>query len=307
MNDRTNGAAELVELTRWVQSQIEQKRSRVVLRQRATSKARDQRIKEWRLANATTGPELAAEIYARALDDARQQRGPGLYSVHAYLDGETHNMERMLFCVDVDRAQSAGLAALDTGGDDHYEDSITLDRSGQRVGVVGLLMRHTHASAQLALGHIHDIVRHYKAECERKDERIRELEDRHLKTMAMHEELLSMKHEREMEKLRMEGSEKRKDQFFEKLEQLAPLALAKFVGPGADGKLPPALGEEMMRQLLGSLKPEQLDAISRHLGPEQQALIYQIYLAYAEREEAKKQAKANGASSSATSANGSAQ
>jgi len=45
-------------------------------------------------------------------------------------------------------------------------------------------------------------VRHYKEESERKDARIRELEEAREKALAMYEELLSMKHERELEMLR---------------------------------------------------------------------------------------------------------
>ena len=163
-------------------------------------------------------------------------------------------------------------------------------------------MRHTHASAQLALGHIHDIVRHYKGECERKDIRIRELEERHLRSIELHEELLSMKHEREMEKLRTEAGEKRKSEFFEKLQQLAPIVLHKFIRSGAaGGAMPAALGEETMRQFLGSLKPEQFDALLRYLTPEQQSLMFQIFEAYA-TQDAK---KSNGTNGSAAHANGS--
>jgi hypothetical protein len=204
----------------------------------------------------------------------------------------------MLFSIDnsEERGRSTALATLDAGGDD--EDEGALERM-QKANLMGLLMRHTHASAQLALGHTVDIVRHYKEESERKDARIRELEERHEKVLAMYEELLSMKHERELEMLRAQNSEKRKDHLLDKLDMLVPIAMSKVIPASKT----PALGEELMRQLLKSLTRDQLSALVTHLSPEQAALIHEIYTAYCEREEqrdAKK--KANGVNGSANGA-----
>ena len=55
-----------------------------------------------------------------------------------------------------------------------------------------------------------------------------------------------------------------------------------------------ALGEELLRQFLKSLSPQQMDAIVGSLKPEQAAVINEIYLAYGERELATEKAKKNG-------------
>jgi hypothetical protein len=169
---------------------------------------------------------------------------------------------------------------------------------------MGLLMRHTHASAQLALGHVHEIVHHYKAECEKKDARIRELEDKHHKVLAMYEELVSLKHEREIEAQRTQGAEKRKDMLFEKIELLLPIALSKFSPGGVGAPTQPALGEEMLRTFLKSLTPEQLRRLTSILRPDQAASIWEIYTKYAEREEQRDAAKKR-TNGSANGANGS--
>jgi hypothetical protein len=272
---------------------VDEKRSRVVLRQRSSTG--DQRVREWRLVDIVAS-ELAAAIYAGALDDAKHQRGSVQYGLFAYVDGQKTHADRMLLCIENPEGKrtNTALATLDSEGDD--DDG--LERA-QKANLVGLLMRHTHASAQLALGHTVDIVRHYKEESERKDARIRELEERHEKVLAMYEELLSMKHERELEMLRAHNSEKRKDQLLDKLDMLVPIAMSKVIPASKT----PALGEELMRQLLRSLTREQLSALVGHLSPEQAALIHEIYVAYAEREEqrdAKK--KANGVNGSASGA-----
>jgi hypothetical protein len=269
-------AQELVELTRWLQRQVDDKRSRVVLRQR--SSGGDQRVREWRLGDIIPS-ELATAIYAGAVDDAKHQKGIIQYGLFAYVDGQKTHADRMLFCIEnPDGKRTAALATLDVDADD--DDGPALERA-QKANLVGLLMKHTHASAQLALGHTVDIVRHYKEESERKDARIRELEERHEKVLAMYEELLSMKHERELEMLRAQNSEKRKDLLLDKLDMLVPIAMSKVIPASKT----PALGEELMRQLLKSLSRDQLGALVSHLKPEQAALIHEIYLAYVEREE----------------------
>lgn len=274
--------AEIVALTRWLQRQMDEKRARVVLRQRATTG--DQRVREWLFAEHASASELASAIHGRAIEDASSQRGPVHYGLFAYAQGAKSYVDRTFLTVEGEDARNAGtaLATLDAG-----------DERAQQASLVGLLMKHTHASAQLALGHTVDIVRHYKDESDRKDARIRELEDRHSKVLEMYEELLSAKHERELEMLRATNSEKRKDHLLEKLDMLIPVAVAKVL-PGGGGKNA-ALGEELMRQLLKSLSREQLGALVGHLSPEQAALIHEIYLSYCEREEQRDAAKkANG-------------
>jgi hypothetical protein len=303
MNERTIGAQELVELARWLGRQVEEKRSRVVLRQRASSG--DQRVREWRL-EGINASELASAIYAGAVDDAKHQKGAVQYGLFAYVDGQKNHADRMLFAIDgpeaAGKGRSTALATLDPAAEDDDEGAI---ERFQKANLMGLLMKHTHASAQLALGHTVDIVRHYKEESERKDVRIRELEERHEKVLAMYEELLSMKHERELEMLRAQNSEKRKDHLLDKLDMLVPIAVAKVI-PAAKT---PALGEELMRQLLKSLSRQQLAELVTHLSPEQAALIHEIYVAYAEREEQRdEKKKANGVNGSANgAANGSHQ
>lgn len=289
-------AQELVELARWLQRQVDEKRSRVVLRQRSSTG--DQRVREWRLADVNAS-ELASVIYAGAVDDAKHQKGTVQYGLFAYVDGHKSHADRLLFCIEgeSERTRSTALATLGAGGDDD-DDEMPLERI-QKANLMGLLMRHTHASAQLALGHTVDIVRHYKEESERKDARIRELEEAREKALAMYEELLSMKHERELEMLRAQNSEKRKDQLLDKLDMLVPIAMSKVLPASKT----PALGEELMRQLLKSLTREQLGQLVSHLSPEQAALIHEIYIAYCEREEqrdAKK--KTNGVNGSANGA-----
>jgi hypothetical protein len=232
MNGADTGA-ELVALTRWLQKQVSEKRARVVLRQRIQG-GENQLVREWRLADIVAS-DLATAVYERAIEDATQQRGAVQYGLFSYAEGQKNYVDRTFLNVEsgpTKEKPSTALATLDT-----LED----DERAQRAGVVGLLMKHTHASAQLALGSTVDIVRHYKEESERKDARIRELEERQTAVLRMYEELLSAKHERELEMLKAQNSEKRKDHMLEKLDMVIPIAMAK-VMPASKT---PALGEEL--------------------------------------------------------------
>jgi hypothetical protein len=272
---------ELVAVARWLQKQVNEKRTRVVLRQRIGTG--DQLVREWRLADVNPS-ELATAIHERALEDAAHQPGPVQYGLFSYVEGQKSYVDRTFLTIESDNAgrPTTALATLNASLDD--------DERAQRAGVVGLLMKHTHASAQLALGHTVDIVRHYKEESDRKDARISELEERQTAVLRMYEELLSAKHERELEMLKAQNSEKRKDHLLDKLDMLVPIAMSKVLPASKT----PALGEELMRQLLKSLTRDQLSALVSHLSPEQAALIHEIYFAYCASEE-KRDAKKNGA------------
>ena len=111
--------------------------------------------------------------------------------------------------------------------------------------------------------------------------------------LELQERLMSVQHERDMEIIRAQQSDKRTDFLKEKLDMLAPVLVSKMIGKGAGGA---ALGEELMRQFLKSLTPDQMSKIVGSLAPEQAAVINEIYLAYGERELAQETGKksANG-------------
>ena len=113
----------------------------------------------------------------------------------------------------------------------------------------------------------------------------------------LYERLTSMQHERDLEVMRIQQSDKRQDFLREKLDLLAPVVLAK-VAPNAAKNA--ALGEELLRQFLKSLSPQQMETIVSSLKPEQAAVINEIYVAYGERELAKEEAKKNGKKTNGT-------
>jgi hypothetical protein len=86
---------------------------------------------------------------------------------------------------------------------------------------------------------------------------------------------------------------------------LFPIAMNRLLG-GGPGKGTPFFGEEMVRQIMGNIKPDEVDAFMRttNMRPELQALFTELYLAYWQKEQARKAAEekaaaeANGAAPS---------
>jgi hypothetical protein len=259
-------APELGALTQWLERQVADGATRVLLRQK-TDEGGEQLVREFPLAgeDPTT---LADMIQRRAHDDGRHFRGHSLYGVFAYR--ERDYLDRYFFGVDGEETHP------------HFGQ-----REANLSGVTSQLMRHNEANARLAIGQTLDVIGHYKVLLTAREKRIEELEAKYWKVVELYERLTSLQHERELEVKRLEQADKRQDFLREKLDMLAPVLMAKIV-PGATKG---ALGEELVRQFLKSLSPEQMQSIVGSLNPEQAAVINEVYVAYGEREVAREKAK----------------
>ena len=205
--------------------------------------------------------------------DSLNFRGPTLYGLFSYREAGKRYVSRTLLRV-------AGQGFNQAMGETEAADAR---------GLTSQMMRHTEVASRIALGHTQEIIAHYQHLLEARDKRIEDLESRHYKVLELHERLTSMQHERDMDMVRAAQSDKRTDFFKEKLDVLAPVLINKFV----KGEGGPALGEEMMRQLLGSLTPKQMETITGSLQVEQGILLNEVYQAYGKREVAKEAAKKN--------------
>lgn len=278
---------EHVDLANWVRSQQRDACSRIALRQRVHDV--EQHVREWALEPTVDADALAEEIRVKASDEGRQLRGPTLYGVFAYRPGASSHHDRKLFRVE-------GMGA---GADSLLGETESADPRG----MVSQMMRHTEASARIALGQTLEIVEHYKGILRQRDARIAELEEKHSKVIELYEQLTSMQHQRDLEIIREKRNDKKHDFVREKLDMLAPVVMSKMLGRGTskgDGSM---FGEDMLRGFLASLKPEQMNAIMGALNPEQVVTMAEIYQKYGEREmERQKAAEEREAKAAAQSA-----
>jgi len=265
-------------LAQWVERQLADGATRLILRQKSDSG--EQLVREFAVIGAAANP-LADEVYRKAEDDGRHFRGRSLYGVFAFR--ERDYVDRFFFAIEGDEDQA-----------------YFVQREANLAGVTTQLMRHNEANARLAIGQTLDVISHYKLLLAAREKRIEELEAKYWKVVELYERLTSMQHERELEVKRLEQADKRQEFLREKLDMLAPVLMSKIV-PGANKG---ALGEELIRQLLKSLSPEQMQAIVGALSPEQAAVINEVYVAYGEREIAKDEAKKTNSKKTVNATNG---
>jgi hypothetical protein len=248
----TYSSPELGDLTQWLERQLADGATRVVLRQKG-EEGGEQLVRDFSTAEGGGPAALADLIHRRAHDDGRHFRGRSLYGVFAYR--ERDYLDRFFFVVE--------------GLEEHVSFG---SRDANLSGVTSQLMRHNEASARLAIGQTLDVIGHYKALLAAREKRIEELETKYWKVAELYERLTSMQHERELEVMRIQQADKRQDFLREKLDMIAPVIISK-VMPGASKG---ALGEELVRQFLKSLSPQQMEAIVGSLKPEQAAVINEI-------------------------------
>jgi hypothetical protein len=277
MKQLTEGS---VNIARWIRDQVDDHCIRVALRQKTDDS--EQHVREWSLVQVTNVDDLVEEIETCAHGDSLNFRGPTLYGLFSYREAGKRYVSRTL---------------LRVAGQGFNQAMVGETEAADARGLTSQMMRHTEVASRIALGHTQEIILQYQQLLAQRDKRIEDLESRHYKVLELHERLTSMQHERDMDMVRAAQSDKRTDFFKEKLDMLAPVLISKMV-KGAGGA---ALGEELMKQFLGSLTPPQMDKILSSLAPEQGALISEIYAAYGDREVAKKNGKekANGHSNGA--------
>ena len=279
---------EIVDLVHWLERQFQDNATRLVLRQRSDDGI-EQMVREFQVPIGTTDAHaLALTIQQRAIEDGRVCRGRVVYGVLSFRGADY--LDRFFFGVQ---------------GEQHEDPFAVTSRDATLGGVTAQLMRHNEANARLAIGQTIDVIGHYKSLLVAREKRIEELEAKYTKVIDLHERLSSLQHERDLEILRMKQSEKKREFLQEKFEMLAPVVLAKFFPGASKGAM---LGEELLRQFLKSLSPQQMEGLMGTLSAEQFAVISEIYSAYGEkdiaREEAKKTGKKNGSANGASGSNG---
>jgi hypothetical protein len=268
---------EHVDIANWIRAQISDGVDRLVLRQRVRDI--DQHVREWALQPSTDPDALAEEIRVKASDEGRQFRGPIQYGVFSYRGiGSTAYYDRHFFRVE-------GMA---NGG----EALISETEFSDGRGLVSQMMRHTEASAKIALGQTLEIVEHYKSILRARDVRIAALEAKYEEVMELQERLLSSQHERKLEEIKAKSADRGRAFIRDKLDLLTPVLMSKMLSGGKPAGEGSVLGEELLRQFLKSLRPEQVAALTNGLNPEQVVTLSEILERYSDRETEMKAAAA---------------
>lgn len=266
-------SSEHADVANWLRSQAAEGCCRVILCQRVGSE--QQHVREWSVPDGLDADALAKEITKRMLDEARVLRGPSMYLLFSFKPDTSSYFDRRI-C----RVEGIGASADTLLGDTEQADPR---------GIVSQMMRHNEASAKISLGQTLAIVEHYKQILRERDARIATLEERHTQVIELQERLMSMQHARDVDLIREKRSDKKQAFVRDKLDMLAPVILSKVLDAGTPKGQGTMFGEELLRQFLKSLGPEQMFAITNALGPEQVVTLHEIFERYSARETERQQ------------------
>jgi len=217
-------------------------------------------------------------------------------------DIEGHRIKSMKYSLKADGLQLRCVFTLkyDEGDKEDEED---IDDLPNAVGVVSLLMRHTHGAHKLSIGTSKHMIDQLMEENKRKDETILTLQKQAMENIKAYEELVSGRHMRDMELKKMENKDRRMDQLAGTVLTGFPLIVSKFLGNGAGAAAMQAVPgartpmEAMLEGFIKTLDKEQFTALmgSGVLRPDQIAGLVEIVKFVMEREEAEEKAHASGA------------
>lgn len=150
-------------------------------------------------------------------------------------------------------------------------------------GLLKQLMRHLEVSQKMAMQQTVDLQDETRRREERLHKRIHELEEGRFKVVELAEAMLSARAERENEQLRLQASEKRKDQALSEFMGIIPILRPKMLEAGAKlmgmdinagGPSPESL---MLRSMFEGMTIEQMKAMQATLPPEKQLLFIETY------------------------------
>jgi hypothetical protein len=257
----------LSELTQWVAEQHKAGADKLLLRRRTEELNGHELVRSWSVEGAVNAAELAASILRTGHDEGRFFAGRSVYGVFSIAG--RNPLARYFFDVEGQESDVGGFSAAAA-------------RETNLSSVTSQLMRHNEANARLAIGQTLDIVGHYKAMLTVRDRRIEELERKYTEVFLLHERLLSMQHQRDMEKRALDLKEKNEDMMREKAGLLVPLVVNK-LAPGAMPNAGANFLSSTIESLMGSLTPQQIEGVLAALSPEQGALIASLYQRFANK------------------------
>lgn len=213
---------------------------------------------------------LAVEAWEAAQTDADGFQGTNTYSIHSWFEGQP------------DRAVNRYTARFESSVEEDGNEDESASESPTKSGITSQMMRHTEAFARIGTqASIHQMSLQQRT-IESQHNLIGKLVQDKLDTVQLIEDLIQQKHERAIEMKDAESKARFKSELIEAVGNYLPVVAGKMGMP----LLPPTTKDgstHPVRQLLASIKPEQMAALTQILSPDQQALVVQLM---SEQEEA---------------------
>lgn len=149
-------------------------------------------------------------------------------------------------------------------------------------GLLAQLMRHIEKREETSVKAMDVVHRMYSKTIGDLQTKVELFESRHFDTIKLYEDLLDRKHDRELTALFRGREDERKAKIWDLVMSLGPMIASKFLDPRLVAAMPsqitnggPAMA--MVRQLVKTIRPEQLPQLMQTLSTEQSMILMELH------------------------------
>jgi len=218
---------------------------------------------------------LLGEINQCAYDDACGIGGLQRYVVQSFHSGSEKPSQRYVFRVE---------------GESPEDDGMDSEPATQK-GLIAQQMRHNEALARTITMMVTQLGPSFNRTIGQLTEHNEKLMDKHMENIVATEELLSLKHTRDLEMKQLESKDKRANDVWEKAQILVPFVANRLLGKKV---LPESIEPQMamLKALLSSFSQEQVQNLMMGMSVEQRMAFLEFYETF--RAEHEEKMKSNG-------------
>lgn len=170
--------------------------------------------------------------------------------------------------------------------DENWEEEEFSEPATQK-GLLSQLMKHNEKNNIASLGSMNSMIKSLQSELARKDRRIDQLEEKVMAQVEIREQLVSRDHERKLVEIQLIKSEDRKDEIFETVKMLAPIAINRLTGKDLFKDADDPLSMQL-KSLIDSMDVDQMQGLMGVLKPAQSAVLLDLVQHYQKSEAEKK-------------------
>jgi len=210
--------------------------------------------------------ECSADIENTALTDAAGIGGVQTYVVLGYFGENKSHSSRLTFRVDGEESDDG--------------DGVLSSEPPNKTGLMSQMMRHVEASMKMLISSQAQNMSSSQRTIHRLNERLEQLETDRIKTIELVENLVSMRHERELDWKKQETREHMLGEAVKSVKLLAPVIAHKLTGPKNGSASNQSTDGDPVREIVknfaSSLQPKQLADLQKVLQPDQLAAFMEL-------------------------------
>lgn len=239
--------------------------NKLVLRHISAGNKIGNEIREFELSKGLTFEDIEAmcnEVEQVAQDDTEGIGGHQKYALLVYRK-------------DKDNAYSRLIIAISNEGNSEIDDTLDSEPPTTK-GIVTQLMRHNEAIMRAHTMGITAVLQAQQRTITRQSEQLEHLSDKHFEAISLVEELVSAKHDRELENKKLDIKLDMQKEAFGNAKMLMPAIVNKIAGKKIlKEKVTPQ--QMLLKQLVDSIKPDQIGKLMESFTPQQKIAFMELY------------------------------